>query len=156
MIRRWPWGLQGSPVRGGEAEAALGWTQLIPAAPTDPTQGTAEPRSRFGTASGKAYSSKGKNHCTGHEGCGKKVREATLQARHKSRRRGGGAPVTSAGIPKRTAAVEDVRRSRGKASEGWSGRKNPQRSNQNLPFVIPFRHRGDSVPVAITRGRRGV
>jgi len=39
------WGLQGGPVRGGEAGAAPGWTQPVPPAPTDPAQGTAEPHS---------------------------------------------------------------------------------------------------------------
>jgi len=50
--RSW-WVLQGGPVRGGEAGAALGRTQPVPPAPTDPAQGTAEPRSHRGGASGE-------------------------------------------------------------------------------------------------------
>jgi len=78
--RRWR-GLQGCPVRGGEAGAAPGRTQPVPPAPTDPAQGTAEPRSRGGETSEKAEGREGQKHDAGKMRRKKISGETALQTR---------------------------------------------------------------------------
>lgn len=80
----------------GEAGAALGWIQLIPAAPASPPQGTAELRSKGDAVCGKVHLAKGERRTRGvkNEKTSVRMSPADTKVREK-----GGEEVLHAEIP---------------------------------------------------------